>query len=211
MSEPQKKSYISVSGVMGSGKTTFTRLISRALTIPLFEEKVNENPYLAKYYAEPHKWAFKSQLFYLEEKIGQLLEVKRLLAESSVVQDTPIYQDSFSYARAQKLLGYMSDKEYDTYLDFLHSRMPALPTPHLIVQLDAPVAVLEERIKARARSFEQSIDRTYLELLVKLQNEWIENHPRLNVVRISTDQETHDLLVNDAYRGEVIEKIKSAL
>lgn len=211
MSEPHNNFYLSVSGVMGSGKTTFSRLLAKELGVHLFEEKVNENPYLANYYAEPHKWAFKSQLFYLKEKIGQLLKVKELLSVGSIVQDTPIYQDSLSYARAQKLLGYMNDEEYAEYLDVLHSHLPSLPMPHLIVQLDAPLHILEERIQKRARSFERSIDPSYLELLLKLQNEWLTERPELKVMRIATDNSAHDIAQNAAYQKEILENIKSAL
>lgn len=197
---------------MGSGKTTFCNLLSKELGFPLFEEKVSENPYLANYYKEPHKWAFKSQLFYLKEKISQLTEIQDLLREKSVIQDTPIYQDCFSYAFAQKSLGYMTDAEYEEYLSFFNSQLGALPAPHLIVQLDAPVDVLEARIKKRARSFEKAVDRTYLQLLAQLQNEWIERHSgTLNILKVHTDNEAHDLVGNADYCESVLRKIKKSL
>jgi deoxyadenosine/deoxycytidine kinase len=210
---PQTKNfYISVSGVMGSGKTTFANLLAKELGFPLFEEKVNENPYLADYYQEPHRWAFKSQLFYLEEKISQLREIQELLTRTSVIQDTPVYQDCFSYAHAQKFLGYMTDAEYAQYLSFFASHLPSLPVPHLIIQLDAPVEVLEERIQRRARSFEKTIDRTYLQLLAKLQNDWIAEHSSaLNILKVHTDNDSRDISANPAYQKELIAKIRTSL
>ena len=206
-----KNFYVSVAGVMGSGKTTMCNFLAKELGFNLFEEKVNENPYLASYYEEPKKWAFKSQLFYLQEKTSQLEEVKKLLAAKSVIQDTPIYQDGFSYAQAQKILGYMNDDEYQTYLKHLHAALPTLPAPDMIVQLDAPAEVLEARIRERARPYEKAVDKTYLELLSKLQNEWIGKHPHLKIIRVRTDDKENDLLLNEKYRQEFIRKIKTAL
>jgi len=196
---------------MGSGKTTMCTLLAKEFGFSLFEEKVNENPYLTNYYEEPHKWAYKSQLFYLQEKIAQLMEVKELLLTKHVVQDTPIYQDCFSYAYAQKLLGYMNEEEYANYLQFFSFNLPSLPAPHVIVQLDAPVSVLVERIKKRARTYEQAIDKSYLEMLSKLQQDWVTQHAQLNVVRIPVDNDQCDILGNETYRKECIQKIKQSL
>lgn len=202
--------YISVSGVMGSGKTTFCRVLAKKFGFHLLQENVDQNPYLAKYYQEPHRWAFKSQVFYLIEKVAQLQEVERLLLHTSVVQDTPIYQDSFSYARAQKFLGYMTNAEYDEYLSLLQAYLPKLMKPHLIVHLDAPLDTLEKRIRQRARNFEKTIDRTYLQLLQKLQGDWIQQHSSvIPIVTISTDNSNHDIILDPKYQAEVFSIIES--
>lgn len=203
--------YISVAGVMGSGKTTLTNLLAKELGFHFFEEAVNENPYLSSYYQDPKSWAFKSQFFYLQEKISQLKKVQELLKNKSVAQDTPIYQDCFSYAQAQKVLGYMNDKEYRQYLQFFHDHINDLPVADLIIQLDAPLAVLESRIKKRARDFEKVIDRNYLRLLCDLQNQWIEDRESLRIIKVPTDDQKYDILRNVSYRQEIIQKIKSAL
>lgn len=206
-----KNYYVSVAGVMGSGKTTLTNLLAKELGFHFFEEAVNKNPYLASYYQNPKSWAFKSQSFYLQEKISQLHKVQELLKDKSVVQDTPIYQDCFSYAQAQKVLGYMSDDEYQKYLQFFHSHINTLPAADLIVQLDAPLEILEARVKKRARDFEKAVDRSYLQLLCNLQNQWIDAQSSLNIIKVPTDDQNYDILRNPSYQQEIIKKIKSAL
>ncbi|HEY4519909.1 MAG TPA: deoxynucleoside kinase [Candidatus Paceibacterota bacterium] len=202
--------YISVSGVMGSGKTTFCRILAKKFGFHLMQEKVDQNPYLAKYYQEPHRWAFKSQVFYLIEKVAQLQETERLLQHTSVVQDTPIYQDSFSYARAQKFLGYMTNAEYDEYLSLLQAYLPKLLKPDLIIHLDAPLDTLEKRIRQRARNFEKTIDRTYLQLLQKLQSDWIQQHSStIHIITIPTDNVTHDITLDPKYQTEVLSVIEN--
>lgn len=205
-----KNFYISVAGVLGSGKTTVCQILTKQLSFQFFEENVNDNIFLPRYYQDPETWAFHSQIFYLKEKAAQLMRVKELLKDTSVVQDTPIHQDSFTYAKAQKMLGYMKDEEYRLYMQFFDLLYPQLPQPDLIVQLDASVPVIEERIWRRGRDYEQGIDQNYLELLMQLQNEWLENHPHIPVIRINTDNKNLNLVTNDSYQAEVIENIKSA-
>lgn len=208
----KKNCYIAISGVMGSGKTTFSKSIAMALGASLFEEKANENPYLADYYRDPHTWAFASQHFYLETKIAQLHEIKKAIARSSVVQDTPVYQDCFSYARAQVHLGYMTEADYMRYLAVFTSEQDLLPVPHLIVYLQAPLEVLEKRIQERSRGFEQSVDRAYLGLLLDLQNEWIETHAKaLNILTVPIDNDARDLIKNEDYWSKVLGRIQQAL
>jgi len=105
----KKHLYISIMGTMGSGKTTAARLIADRLSFLLLEENFGENAFLPRFYKDMNKWAFHSQTFFLMEKITQTLETPKLLEKTSVVQDTPIEQDVFSYAKAQHVLGHMDD------------------------------------------------------------------------------------------------------
>src|SRR3990172_2702213 len=165
----EKNFYISISGVMGSGKTTVSRLIAKEFGFNLLEENFQENIYLPRYYEDPKSWAFHSQLFYLREKTAQLLKLKELLGYQNVVQDTPIYQDVFTYAKAQTVLGYMNESEHALYHKFFDLIREELPHPDLIIQLDASIPTIVERIKRRGRDFEKKIDMDYLELLSRLQ------------------------------------------
>lgn len=196
---------------MGSGKTTMSKLLADHLGLHLFEEKVAENIFLPNYYQDPKKWAFYSQIFYLREKASQISKVKNLLSSNSVIQDTPIYQDAFAYAKAQKLLGYMTDEEHDLYLKFFEALHKDLPIPDLIVQLDASVPTLESRIRQRGREYEKSITAEYLKLLSDLQEEWIANNSHLRVVRISTDNPAKNILTNESYKQEFLNNIKTAV
>lgn len=205
-----KNFYISISGVMGAGKTTFSRNLAKELGWHFFEEQVNKNTFLPLYYQDPKRWALHSQIFYLKEKVNQLSEIKKLLTATNVVQDTPIYQDCFTYAKAQHLLGYMNDDEHELYLKLFETYHQNLPKPRLIIELQTSVPTLQNRIKKRARNFEKLIENSYLALLAKLQKEWIAAHPRLKVITIKVDNNKFDLEKNP-YRSEVLEKIKSAL
>lgn len=182
-----KPLYISIAGVMGSGKTTASNLLAQKLGFDLFEEKVNENKFLPLYYRDPKRWSLHSQLFYLHEKAEQLSKINLLLTKNSIIQDSPIYQDYLTYAKAQYILGHMNHDEFNLYEKYFNSLKQNILTPHLIVQLDTSIDTLINRIKKRNRDYEKTIDKPYLELLSNLQKEWVNTHPHLNILKINTD------------------------
>jgi len=205
----EQNEYIAVMGTMGSGKTTAAQLLSKELRFSLIEENVKENAFLPRFYKDMKRWAFHSQVFFLMEKIRQMLETKNMLAKTSVVQDTPITQDVFSYARAQHELGNMDDAEWALYQKIYHEFTPHFPQPDLIVFLDTSIPAIEQRIAARGRGFEQTIPTDYLELLDKLNRRWLEQNTTIPVVRIPTD--TLDIARNRDAQEQFVSIVRSAL
>lgn len=205
----EQNEYIAVMGTMGSGKTTAAQLLSKELRFSLIEENVKENAFLPRFYKDMKRWAFHSQVFFLMEKIRQMLETKNMLAKTSVVQDTPITQDVFSYARAQHELGNMDDAEWALYQKIYHEFTPHFPQPDLIVFLDTSIPAIEQRIAARGRGFEQTIPTDYLELLDKLNRRWLEQNTTIPVVRVPTD--TLDIARNRDAQEQFVSIVRSAL
>jgi deoxyadenosine/deoxycytidine kinase len=174
-------------GTMGSGKTTVARLIARVLHFRLIEENFGENAFLPRFYQDMKQWAFHSQTFFLMEKISQMLDTPKILTRASVVQDTPIQQDAFSYAKAQHVLGHMDDAEWRLYLKIYKSFEPYFPLPDLIVYLATPISIITARIEKRGRGYERKIPGSYLELLDMLNNTWLRDNKTIPVLTIETD------------------------
>lgn len=183
----KKHLYISVMGTIGSGKTTAARLISKELNFQLEEENFGENAFLSRFYTDMKRWAFHSQAFFLMEKITQMLETPALLRKGPVVQDTPIVQDVFSYAKAQHVLGNMDDAEWRLYLKIYASFKPSFPKPDCIIFLDTSIDTIMDRIEKRGRGFEKKIPQSYLELLDMLNRKWLSEYNKHTVLTIHTD------------------------
>ena len=214
---------LSVMGTIGSGKTTVARLLARELKFQLLEEHFGENAFLPRFYGDMKRWAFHSQTFYLMEKITQMLEAAKLLVRFTpgvkeirtpgvvrgVIQDVPIQQDVFSYAKAQHVLGNMDDAEWRLYQKIYRSFEPQLPVPDLIVYLETSVAELSRRIGNRGRGYEQKIPQSYLELLDMLNHKWLSENKTIPVLTIETDG--LNVVRSKAAQGEFLEKIRSHL
>lgn len=203
-------------GTMGSGKTTVARLLAKEFKFHLLEENFGENAFLPRFYQDMKRWAFHSQTFFLMEKARQLLEARRVLSEAKdpiwkqghrgVIQDTPIQQDAFSYAKAQHVLGNIDDAEWRLYLKIYNSFEPYFPKPTLIIYLDTSVPKLSERIESRGRGYEQKIPSSYLELLDMLNHKWLADNKSIPVLTIETDG--LNIVRSKIAQSELIEKVR---
>lgn len=183
----KRNRYLSVMGTMGSGKTSAAKLLSEKLGFHLIEENFGENAFLSRFYQDMHRWAFHSQTFFLMEKITQMLETAQILKSKNVVQDTPIVQDVYSYAKAQHVLGNMDDAEWRLYQKIFRSFVPYFPKPTLIIYLETSLEEVEKRIQSRGREYERKIPSSYLELLDMLNHKWLSENREIPVLTIKTD------------------------
>ncbi len=196
-------------GTMGSGKTTAARLIAKELKFQLVEENFGENAFLPRFYKEMNRWAFHSQTFFLMEKITQMLETPKLLEKGPVVQDTPIQQDAFSYAKALHVLGHMDDAEWKLYQKIYKSFEPYFPKPDCIVYLETSIPAIADRIEKRGRGYEQKIPQSYLELLDMLNHKWLGENKSIPVFVVKTDG--LNIVTSKVAQANMIAAIKNKL
>lgn len=180
--------YVSVAGILGSGKSTACNLLAQKLGFHVFQEKVDGNSFLPFFYEDPRRWAFHAQMFYLHAKADQLKEIKNLLATTHVLQDAPIQQDRLMFAKAQQVLGHMSSDEFALYEKYFDALQQGLPIPHLIVNLETSPNVIMERMRRRGREYEKSIKLDYVKLLSELQEKWTSENKQFNILNVNTDK-----------------------
>src|SRR5437870_13265519 len=63
--------YIAVEGPIGVGKTAVARRLATEFGARLLLEQVEENPFLRRFYEDPEKYAFQTQLNFLLERYRQ--------------------------------------------------------------------------------------------------------------------------------------------
>jgi len=194
---------------MGSGKTTAAKLLAKSLSFQLLEENFGDNAFLSRFYADMKRWAFHSQTFFLMEKITQMMDTIKLLKTTSLIQDTPIQQDVFSYARAQHVLGNIDDAEWKLYQKIYYSFEPYFPKPDAIIFLETSIPSIQKRITSRGRGYEQHIPKKYLSLLDTLNHEWIQKQKDIPVVIIETDN--LNLVTNTRAQNIFLTEVKKKL
>ncbi len=203
--------YISVMGTMGVGKSTATQLLADHFGYSHITENFSDNLFLPRFYKDMRRWAFHSQTFFLMEKITQMVEVKKRLHMEDIVQDTPIFQDAFSYAQAHHILGNIDDAEWELYTKIYRQFEPLFPKITLLVYLNAPIPTVMERIKSRGRGYEQEIPVSYVRLLDSLNKKLLTSYKRkaitiqtkdLNIVSSKEAQERFVQKVEAALQGK---------
>ncbi len=180
------KHFVAIAGNIGVGKSTLTAVLSEAFGWKPFYEAVDENPYLADFYADMTRWSFHSQVFFLSRR----LQHHRQLVDhpGSVVQDRSVYEDAEIFACNLFKQGQMSARDYQAYRDLYDGIRAFLPPPDLLVYLKASVETLKNRIRQRGRDFERDISPDYLFRLNTLYDTWIEHWESCPVLVIPADE-----------------------
>ncbi|MBO1438091.1 deoxynucleoside kinase [Meiothermus sp. CFH 77666] len=177
--------YIAIAGNIGSGKSTLTGLLAQRYGLLPVYEAVDENPYLADFYADMRRWAFQSQVFFLAKRLAQHLE--QINPAQHVVQDRTIFEDAFIFAQNLWLEGHLSERDWQTYLALYEGIAPALRKPDLLIYVRASVETLQAHIARRGRAYEQTIPTEYLASLNRLYEAWVGAYDLSPVLVISSD------------------------
>ncbi len=168
---------IGVVGNIASGKSTVVDLLQESFGWQGYQEEFAENPFLASFYTDPNRWSISSQLFFLAEKAkqGQIIFQEHARSGNTVIWDSPIQHNAWTFALAQYRLGNCTKDEWELYQKLFDLLEPTLPRLEVVYWANTPVEVLEQRIVSRGRSFEQGIPRDYLALLNELNQEWVQS------------------------------------
>ena len=154
--------YIAVEGLIGVGKTALARRLATEFGARLLLEQVEENPFLRKFYEDPERHAFQTQLFFLLERYRRQRELGQLeLFSQGIVADYLFAKDGIF---AAVTLGVDEFQLYQQIFQMLDQR---LPRPDLVIYLEARPEVLLRRLRKRDRDFERGITPEYLERLTE--------------------------------------------
>jgi len=179
------KKFIAVAGNIGVGKSTLTAMLAEKLAWEPFYEAVDDNPYLADFYANMQQWSFHSQVFFLSRRLRHHRQI--LDRPGTVVQDRSVYEDAEVFAENLFRQGNMSERDYRTYRELYTAMRLFLPPPDLVVYLRASVPVLIKRIRKRGRDFERQVSAEYLGQLNQLYEEWIDRFSLCPVLTVPAD------------------------
>ena len=159
---PAQRHHIAISGLIGAGKTTLAKKLAELLLLPVYEEPVADNPYLALFYGDMKKYAFAMQIWLLNARFRQQQAI--IWQKHGAVQDRSIYEDSI-FAVMLRDAGLLEEGDYQTYIDLFDNMSSFMRTPTMIVWLKVKPATAYRRIKERARGCETTITLEYLTAL----------------------------------------------
>ncbi len=178
--------FIAIAGNIGVGKSSLTRLLSQELGWTPFFEAVDDNPYLADFYADMRRWSFHSQIFFLGRRLRHHRQL--VIHPTPAVQDRSVYEDAEIFARNLYEQGQMDARDYAAYRELYAALTDFLPPPDLLIYLQASVETLTQRIQRRGRDYEQTIPADYLARLNGLYEEWIADFQLCPVLTVAADE-----------------------
>ncbi|MCD6450778.1 MAG: deoxynucleoside kinase [Acidobacteria bacterium] len=174
--------YIAVEGPIGVGKTSLVEVLAHKLkAAPLFEE--SENPFLAEFYRNREKAAFKTQLFFLLTRYQQ----QQGLRQQDLFFKLTISDYLFEKDRIFAYLN-LADAELIIYEKLYSLLVPNVPSPDLVIYLQASTDVLWERIKKRKKKEEASLSLDYLEEVNQAYNRFFFHYNKTPLLVVNTSE-----------------------
>ena len=177
--------HIAVAGNIGSGKTTLTKLLAhRYGWIPRFEP-VDNNPYLADFYADMPRWSFNLEVYFLKERFRDLIAISQ--TDHTIIQDRTIFEGVYVFMENNKAMGNLSERDYETYMELFDQMISMVRLPDLMIYLRASVPHLVNNIQQRGRDYEQTIQLEYLQNLNERYDDFIYHKYQGRVMTVEKD------------------------
>lgn len=149
--------YIAIEGVIGAGKTSLAKKIAEKLNAKLILENFEDNPFLEKFYKNPSRYAFHTQMYFLLSRYKQLLELRQAdLFHNYIISDYIFEKDKiFAYLN-------LADDELELYEKMVSFIERNIPAPDLVIYLQSTVERLMANINKRGRPAEKGMSENYI-------------------------------------------------
>ena len=221
---------ITLAGIIGSGKSSLTEILSRELGSIPFYEPVEDNPVLPLFYKgnelaakkrqagekdATNPYAYLLQTFFLHRRF---MMMKKALQSRNNILDRSIYEDAM-FMRMNTEMGNATQVEYSIYQELLTNILEELnhvvPSNdyNLMILIKVSYDTMVSRIKKRGREYEQIekdpslID--YYGRLLKYYEEFEENYNQSEMLVIDGDK--FNFVENIDDRNHILDMIEMKL
>ncbi|MBS0449560.1 MAG: deoxynucleoside kinase [Proteobacteria bacterium] len=200
--DPRRFRHIAIEGPIGVGKTSLARRLAAYLDAELLLERADENPFLARFYADMPGYAFQTQLYFLFQRVKQMQTARQPgMFVNALVADFLFAKDAL-FARLN-----LNDDEYRLYTQMYAQVAPQAVEPDLVIWLQAAPDTLLQRIRRRAIRMEKDIDAAYLQRLCDAYAEHFHAYESAPLLAIGTEQ--FNPVDSDADFATLLERLAS--
>jgi deoxyguanosine kinase len=193
--------YIVIEGPIGVGKTSLARLLAKELNARCVLEKAEENPFLPHFYLDRKKYAFQAQIFFLLNRFQQQKEIAQLDLFNQVTLCDYLFEKDKLFATLN-----LDDHELALYEQIFQLLNIQLPTPDLVIYLQAKPDVLLHRIRSRNNPYEKEIDFEYLKSLTDAYNYYFFHYDQTPLLVVNTSE--IDFVNRKEDFGQLVREIK---
>ncbi len=221
---------ITLSGIIGSGKSSLTEILANELGTKAYYEPVKDNPVLPLFYKgnelaaqkrangqkdATNPYAYLLQTYFLNRRFAMIKEAMQ--ADNNIL-DRSIYEDEI-FMKMNTEMGNATEVEYQIYKSLLANMMEELPyaaqkkSPDLMITIKVSYKTMLKRIEKRGRSYEliekdpSLID--YYHRLLKHYDIWMKEYNASPLLIIDGDK--YDFVTNLNDRIVVLEEIEDTL
>jgi deoxyadenosine/deoxycytidine kinase len=174
--------YIAVEGPIRVGKSTLAKVISDRLHAQLISEPEG-SPFLGPFYDGERGAAFQTQFSFLIRRFEQLSTLDVGPESKKIVVTDYIFEKDKLFACLN-----LNDTELEVYNGYYNHFREQIPTPDLVIYLQATPEVLKKRLKKKAASNESSISEDYIEEVVKAYEHFFFHYTASDLLIVNTNE-----------------------
>ena len=183
MSDPAFKPprHIVIEGPIRVGKSTLAKVLAEQLHARRIFD-ADDNPFLTDFYDEKPGSAFRAQMYFLYERYRRLLDTRPESDPAPIVSDFLFEKDKiFAYLN-------LEDEELKLYERYFEMLAPSVPTPDLVIYLQAKPEVLRKRVTKKGDPAETRISPEYVEAVANAYEHFFFRYSGANLLVVDTSE-----------------------
>jgi deoxyguanosine kinase len=176
--------FIAIEGPIRVGKSTLAGILAETLQARRIVEPEN-NPFLDRFYQEMSGMALATQMWFLVERYEQMHPLAKDLSGSD---PRPIVSDYLF--EKDKLFAYinLTDAELALYNRYYQTFRNEVPTPDLVIYLQASPEILKQRLRRKGLTQEQAISDEYIEQVAKAYEHFFFHYTASDLLVVDTSE-----------------------
>jgi deoxyguanosine kinase len=175
--------YIVVEGPIGVGKTSLAKILANEFQARNVFERIEDNPFLPKFYKSRATYAFQNQTFFLLNRYQQQME----LAQQDLFNQNTVADYLFAKDQIFASLT-LSAEELSLYQQIYALLNTRVPKPDLVVYLQARPEVLYKRVKKRDKKYERGVTFEYLSEVAQAYNQFFFHYDETPLLVVNTSE-----------------------
>ena len=165
------------------GKTSLAKMLADEFQARTVFERVEDNPFLPKFYKSRETYAFQNQTFFLLNRYQQQTD----LAQQDLFNQNTVADYLFAKDQIFASLT-LSAEELSLYQQIYALLNTRVPKPDLVVYLQARPEVLYKRIKKRDKKYERGVTFEYLGEVAQAYNQFFFHYDETPLLVVNTSE-----------------------
>jgi deoxyadenosine/deoxycytidine kinase len=166
-----KMKIVAVSGMIGTGKTTLARALSKLAGWPVVCEDVKKNRFLGPFYEDMERWALASQLSFMIEKTRSF-ETIREMKNAIVLVDRTLEEDFYVFGSVLKKYEIINEAEHQLLESIYDLLVKSWLPIDLHVYLEDTDENCFQRLLDRGNALESKVELGYVRSIGEEYRNW---------------------------------------
>jgi deoxyadenosine/deoxycytidine kinase len=173
--------YIAVEGPIRVGKSTLAGIIAGQMQAQRISEP-EDNKFLASFYEGESGAAFQTQMGFLIARYEQLRELESGVNRARAIVADYIFEKDKLFANLN-----LADAELEIYNRYYNLFRDQLPTPDLVIYLQASPEVLKKRLRKKNVASEHQISDDYIDQVHKAYEHFFFHYSASDLLVVNTN------------------------